>query len=157
MIPCPILTKIFGIEVIPPSKPFFRPAKIFLPTSVKSIFLRFSIASCTFGIPRNASIKSLIAPITILTPEASLSKPLVIKSLLNKKSLNFTSKSPIPAVKSKTLMSKASSIAAKTLKANFNPPPTIVDTMSNNANKPLNVRFNLSASSYDILIQVVAL
>ena len=82
-----------------------------------------------------------------MTPEAIDSIPLFISLLSNKKSLNLTSMSPRLAVKSRTFISNAPKIAVNPLNASFKPPPAIVDTISNKANKPLKVRLNLSTSS----------
>ena len=95
--------------------------------------------------------------ITILIPLANVSKHPVIKSFSNKKSLNLTRRSPIPAVKSNISLSNAPRTADKTLNANFKPPPAIVVTISKTANKPLKVLFNLPAVSSVILIFVESL
>ena len=49
------------------------------------------------------------------------------------------------AVASKAVMPKALKIELSNVKAILNPPPAILDTISIAANRPLNVRFNLSA------------
>ena len=49
------------------------------------------------------------------------------------------------AVASKAVMPKALKIELSIVKAILNPPPAILDTISIAANRPLNVRFNLSA------------
>ena len=74
-----------------------------------------------------------------------------MRSLLNKKFLNLTSRSPIPAVKSSTFISNAPKMADNALNAIFNPPPAIVLTISRTANTPLKVRLSLSAFSSVIL------
>ena len=90
-------------------------------------------------------MKLLIAFTAILTPDAINLNPLVIKLLLNKKSLIATIASPILAVTVNKSVSNALRTMLKTLKANFNPPPVTVITISNIANTPLNVRLSLSA------------
>ena len=153
----PISIRICGIDVNPSLSPFLKPSITLLPISVKSMFLMFSINSCTFGIPLIVLYNSLNASAAILTPSPSNSKPLVIKSLLNKKSLNLTIASPILAVKSKISISKALKMADNALNAIFIPPPAIVVTISRMANKPLNVRFSLSTSSFVSFMVIVNL
>ena len=132
-----------GTEEIPASNPFFNPSTTLLPISDQSIFLKFSINSWTLGIFSIASTKSVNASTAILTPEPSASNPLFTKSLLNKKSLNATAASPIPAVTSSKSKSKALRTAFKPRKANLAVPPATVEIMSNIAKTPLNVLSSL--------------
>ena len=136
----------------------------FGPISDRSMSFSFSKPSlilfnpfCTVGKFIKASNKLFNTVTTILTLSANAWNPLFIKSLLNKKSLNFTIASPILAVTSRIFKSNAFKTADTALKARLSPFPATVLIISIAANNPLNVRLSFSALSFDIISDAVNL
>ena len=118
------------------------PPKVF----VNALFILVN-AACTFGFSERISIPSFILCLKLARTRHIFANIAFSLSPSSIQSLNLTRASPIDAVTSRILRSKAPRTAEINLKANENPPPINVLTTSKIANKPLKVLLIFSALS----------